>query len=484
MTDTRPGDDTLAVDDRRDLLLAWAASADAFDEIALSELLVEASDAPPRDVAGVRARMAVTAGQPGRALEQLALLDVVETSPDGPRSMDDVVLLAAKAQQGDRTAFSALVAASSVVGSAGRLTYLVLLASAAEHVGQRRMADQVWGSLVSGGAVTQLTMSRFVAGHVAARHTENADLAASSVFEAALALQDAWPRPWDDPSTLESAVAVLEARGDRAGAALLAAAVARTSPPDPRLRDAVDRLRPATRRAALVVPWLVWIGCVVAGQLAGMAAGAWIFRTLRRTWRVAPELGAADEKVWFGIRQLRYDVVRRAPRQSSTRPAHVLGALLGLVVGSAVAGVASSALHSSFDSLADVLTFATPLVVGPVVGVVVAERARRRSELRTLRRQRDEQEAERRRALAGCRCGEGGGLVGLSADEYAHGHLRPDPAEAPPLLGSSARILRCDVSGMRWLSTRTGSGFSALLLRGTAPAGRAAGADAPTGLYL
>lgn len=473
----------LAEDDRRELLLSWAVAADAHDELVLCDLLVEASSGPAEPVRSWRARTAVIRGEPLRAL------DLLERRADDaeltvPREPDDVVALVARSMLGDARALPLLVRAGQVPGMT-RVSHLYLLALAAEYSGRADLASDAWCALADQGTDTPLVLGRAAAGTVARRDRTAADRAAEDVYVAAMLLRAGSPRPWRDPAALEHAVTVLQASGDPAGATLLASAVRQVCPPGAALDEVVRRLRPRRNRWASLAPWLVALPMLSLG-VVGLVAGWYVGGMLQRVWRRIPSWELEDERLWFGIRAMSYDVARGRPRSSAARPLNVLGAVLGVAVGVGFAAAAADAVPLSTATNAStsvaVLVWATSILGGLVAGALGGEAVHRARDRRALLAGLEDDVVATRRVLATCRCWSTPSLVGVAAVAYAEGHLRP--AGYPNArLDRPGTVLLCELSGARWLATWTVSGRSALLLRGV-PRQEDVVEPVATGLYL
>lgn len=474
----------LADDDRRELLLSWAVAADAHDELALCDVLVDGSGSPAEPVASWRARTAVLRGEPLRALATLERR-VDEADLAVPREPDDVTALVARATLGDARALPLLVRAGQVAGMS-RAGHLYLLAIAAEHTGRPDLAIDAWCALADQGTDTPLVLGRAAAGLVARRDRADVDRAAEHVYQAAMLLRGGSPTPWRDPAALEHAVAVLQTSHDAAGAALLASAVRQVCPPGGPLDEVERRVRPRRNRWASLGPWLVALPMLAAG-IVGLAVGWVVGGMLLRVWRRIPSWSFEDERLWFGIRSMSYDVARGRPRASALRPLNVLGAVLGAAVGSGIAATVAGAARLSTETNASttvaVLVWATGVLGGLAAGALGGEAVCRKRDRRALVVGLEDDLAVTRRVLATCRCWSTQSLVGIAAEAYAAGHLRP-AGHPDARLDRPATVLLCELSGARWLATWTVSGRSALLLRGVPRQDEVVEPVATTGLYL
>lgn len=478
--------------DRSQLVASWAAAADLADELQLAAGLVDESGLPAAETCSRRAGIAYLSGHPDVALAILAEQGRADVPADGPLHGDHVLALGARAGVGDDAAFARLVGVGGIVPPSHRPWFLYVLAVAAERVGELALADDAWRALaVDHGVQTPLVQSRFLAGWVAGRDTRDADLAVGRVMEAAGSLRASTPRPWDDPSVTERTVDALVLRGDPAGAALLAAAVVRTTRPDTRLTELSTRTRPEVHRAPTVVPLLAAAVATIAAAVPGLILGLLVVRYLRLRWRAIPSLTSVDERVWFGIAGLRFDARNERTSNGSTQ---VRGLIAILVLVGFIAGIAAGAGLSSLQSrwwpdapvVVHVTMWLVSLVGLPLLGGYLGTRWARVEDVRTMHRRDTDEDRARLAGAASCRCWESAGLVGPFAGAYATAHLRPstEPGMTRPPAGRTTLVLECPLSGVRWLATTTESGISALLLRGTP---RPARADAPvtgTGGYL
>ncbi|WP_146844151.1 hypothetical protein [Cellulomonas terrae] len=472
-------------DDRRQLVMAWAGAADNADELDLATRLIEESGLPAQETASRRAGIAFLRGDAAGAMAILTDVGRADVPAGGPQHLDHVVALGARAVGGDHASFARLVAVGAAIPGAYRSMYLYVLAVTGDRLGQVGVADEAWRALaVDHGVHTPLVLSRFLAGWVAGRDTQDGNRAAVRVIEAAESLRATSPRPWEDASTTKRTADALVQRGDTAGAAMLVAAVVRTSPPQPRLAELGERIRPAASKAAVVVPFLVAAVATLAAGVLGLLAGVVLIRLVRRSWRIIPSMSLVDERAWFGLDRLQFDARKQRTTDGTTqvRGLVVLLVLVGLIAGS-VAAAGLSGLGSDYwptapDAIA-VGLWLVPLVALPVLGGVLGVRAVRLLDARAILRRDADEDRARLAGATSCRCWESSGLTGPFAAAYASVHLRPspDPGLSTPPAGRTTVTLECPLSGVRWLSTTTESGISALLLRGTP---RVA-SDAPTG---
>ncbi len=326
--------------------------------------------------------------------------------------------------------------------------------------------------MVDHRVTTPLVLSRFLAGFVANRDRTNDDATVRAVMSAAAELRKDTPHPWEDADVTTRTVQALSARGDTAGATLLVAAVARTSPASAEPEALETETRPPRLRAPLLVPYLLPLVLAPAGIL-GIVGGLFLVRLIRQGWRVMPSLSWTDEKAWSAITQLKFDVRRgRARSSSQLRGLVMLGVLLGLIVGSALAVGAYSVVADLWPGAAEsagVLLAILLVVGGPVLGGLLGSWCLRIRDVRAIRGSYVKQDRERLAAAGTCRCWETARLSGSFAAAYATAHLRVS-TEQPfhgQLAGRSVSSAECPLSGVRWLATTTWSGRTALLLRGT-----------------
>ncbi|ROS31389.1 hypothetical protein [Cellulomonas sp. PhB150] len=484
---TRPTGDDLAA-----MVLDWAQSADAVDDVELMEVLARTSGAAPERTASLRANAAYLRRDPEATLRALAEIGAHEVAPEGPQSMDGVLALGARSCRGDVAAFSALVAVGPHVPPALRVRFLYVLAIAAESVGQAGMADEAWRSVVvDHGVRTTFTMSRAAAGSVAGRSRTNAPEAVGTVMGWANALRAMSPRPVQDAATTRLTIDHLLGRGDDAGAALLAAAVRRTSPAAASLDELAARTRPAISMAGRVVPWV----CGAAGAVLGMALkspvalllGIGAGRLARRFVRLVPSMSETDEKVWSSIEGLRFDERRGATGSSLTevRAWPTLGLLVGLTVGVLVGiGLDGAVAGREVGTGVHAILWLVPIVGGSVLGLGAGLRLTRHRDASKVRRREADEDVARLAGAQVCRCWESDALVGPFALAYGSAHLGGARVPVSDLLptGRPGVLLQCPVSGIRWLATTTASHGSDLLLRASAPAPADDAAGAPKGL--
>ncbi|WP_421734575.1 hypothetical protein [Cellulomonas sp.] len=479
--------------DRARLLASWALAADAIDELELAAALMDEAGLPATETASRRAGIAYLRGTPQETVRILGELGMTAVPAEGPQRIEHVLLLGAQAATGDHPAFARLVALGGSIPAEHRAWFLYVLAVAAERCGRLEIADDAWRSLaVDVGVSSSLVLSRFLSGWVAGRDTRDADRAMSQVLQAAQALRSASPRPWQDASTMRRTVEALDLRGDSAGAALLTAAVGRTSPPDPRLAELAACYRPEVRRAPVVVPVVVAAVATLVAAVPGLAAGVALVIMLRSRWRAVPSLSMTDERVWFGLGAMRFDA-RKVQEGASQQ---VRSLVVVLVLGGALLAVlASVGLWSAAQEvwpdvplLVQVAIWLVPVVVLPAVGGALGQWLLRDADLRALRRRDAEHDRQIVAEARRCACWEVASLIGPRADAYVAVHLRPvsGPDMEVSTAGRAATVFACPLSGVRWLATTAESGVSTLLLRGTAAPSAFDGAQQPigTGGYL
>ena len=173
-------------DDRRQLVTAWAGAADNADELDLASRLIDESGLSAQETASRRASIEFLRGDAAGAMAILTEVGRADVPADGPRHIDHVVALGARAVGGEHASFARLVSVGATIPGAFRPMYLYVLAVTGDRLGQLGVADEAWRALaVDHGVHTPLVLSRFLAGWVAGRDTHDADRAAVRVVEAA-----------------------------------------------------------------------------------------------------------------------------------------------------------------------------------------------------------------------------------------------------------------------------------------------------------
>ncbi len=478
---------------RRVLLSAWASAAEDVDDLPLAARLWD--QVPDAAGASGRARAALLTGDPAGGLAVLEAVGAADVPDDGPRSFDHVVALACRAALGRADELARLVAVGGVLPASVRLSYLYALGAAADAAGQRGVADEAWRAVVvEHGVRTPYVLSRFLAAWVQGRDRTDARAAAVRVLEAAHELAAAVPPPWEDALAAEGVVAELVRRGDGAGAALLATAVARTGPRSEVLDALAARHAPRRAVAPRVVPVVVAVAAAVASvallahAYAGVAVGALAVAAARRWWRPVVDMTLVDGRVWDGLSALRYDdrLGRARDGASHVRLIPSLLTVAGLVAGWSAAGwwvAASAGLGQRVPDAVEAVVFAMLFLGVPGAALWGGIRLDRLRHRRAAGRRRAATEAAEQGQVATCRCWQGTAVTGRFARGYASEHLVPS-AGPPVEVGRGAALRACPLSGMRWLVTTSPSGASTVLLRGPAPAPAAAAAGDEGSGYL
>lgn len=483
-----------AAADRHDLVGAWARAAENIDDIALATDLWAGVDG--EEGASGRARVALLAGDPTGALAELEGRGVDQVPDDGPRNLDELVVLGCRAALGREDDLSRLVAVGATIAPQLRLLYLYVLGAAAEGAGRRDLADEVWRSVVvDHGVRTPYALRRYAATWVQARSGTDVRAVVTRVATAAHGLIDVVPRPWEDVAALEAATRELVARDDAAGAALLATAVSRLGPRSDALDALVAEHTPRRRVLRRVVPIAVLVvAYVVSGVVLhhagpGIAVGAAALWAAGRWWGPVDGWTVCDGRAWSALVALRYDPRTDAPTEGTSQ-LRLLPTLATFVGGGVGAALGAVWWQWSLDPAHPV-----PVAVSGAVGMVLwfgppafsawagirTDRARRR---RAEIRRRVEADAAELRQAATCRCWEVSALVGRHAEGYATAHL-VGAASPPPVVARAASVQACPLSGMRWMATTSSTGTSVVLLRGPAPAAAAVPTAPPgTGGYL
>lgn len=457
------------LDDRS--VRSWVQGAELVGATGLAGDLLGA--APHLAGSGDRARLALLDGRPADALALLAQtgLDVVPAS--GPGSADHVVALASRAALGDGTALGVLLSWGSTTSDPQvRRLFLRLLAVAAPRGRHHGLADDAWRSLVvEHGDRTPQGLAGWAAAQVTARDATRGADALQAVLGAAHVLRRAAPSAADDATATEIAVRDLRARGDDAGAALLAAAVARTGRASADLQALRDATALRERRAAAVVPLLAVVLLLPLG-IVGIAAALGVVHGLRRAWRRIPAVRWADEQVWYAVDGVRPDDGRGLHGRSDVRPAPAIAAAVGFIVGVALAVQADTWARALVPGLGDgwaMLLWAVPLLGTPVGAFLLVERLR----MALVRRRLAQQEAADHAALlasaGSCRCWDTVAAVGPFADAYLAQHLGPALVPHVPGAPPGASMRRCPLSGVPWLVTTTTGARATLALRGAPP---------------
>lgn len=461
-----------------DLLGAWARAAEDVDDLELAAALW--AQAGGAQGASGRARVALLHGDAAAAVAALQGAGVDTVPPDGPRTLDELVLVGARAALGHQDDLSRLLAVAAVIPPQLQLLYLYVLGAAAGGAGRQDLADEVWRRVVVDHAVrTPYALSRFLATWVQQRRHDDVRSVVSQVVAAADSLVEAVPRPWEDVAALEATRRQLVARGDSAGAALLAVAVSRLGPRSDAVDSLVEALRPRRRALQRVVPLVVVVAAVVASVvvlhhgLPGIAVGGVALWAARRWWPPVHGWALGDGRAWESFMAVRFDAASNGPKERSThlRVLPVLAGVVGGVVGIVLAGMwwewSTDPVHGVPVTLSGVvgglLWFGVP--AASIWAGVRGDRERRR---RREVQQRVAADAVDLRQAATCRCWASSALVGRFAELYTTAHLAAAPHPAP-VVGRPAAVHVCPLSGMRWMSTTSVTGASAVLLRGPAP---------------
>ncbi|WP_432456820.1 hypothetical protein [Cellulomonas iranensis] len=478
-TTATPGPD---VDDRS--VRSWAQHAEALGEPGLAADLLTTVDGA--DV-GHLARLALLDGRPADALTLLARGGDDVVPAHGPTSPEHVVAAAARAAQGDEGALVTLLhVGSRVADPQQRADFLRLLAAAAGPAGRHDLADDAWVTLVSEhGDRTPQGLGGWAAAHVARRDAARSTDAVRAVVGVARGLQEALPAAADDAGATTLAVRDLQRRGDRAGAALLAAAVARGGRTSPDLRALRDETALHRRRAPTVVPWILALLLLPLG-VVGIALGIGVVEVLRRVWRRVPGVSLCDERVWDTVDGARLDDGRQTGAHSEVRPLPALAALAGFVAGIGVAFEVDARVRALVPGLGDgwaMLLWAVPLLGVPALSFVLVESARRALVRRRVAREGAADRAAQLRSAGACRCWDPVAAVGPFAAAYASEHLVAAPRCTSLPRGTAVR--RCPLTDVPWLVTTTTGGRAQLVLRGAPPLPAAAAPPPPgTAGYL
>ncbi|MFC0644705.1 hypothetical protein [Cellulomonas phragmiteti] len=457
---------------------AWARAAEDVDDLDLAATLWSQVD-DEHAVSG-RARVALLSGDAAGALALLAAAGVADVPADGPRSLDQLVVLGCRAAQGRPDDLSRLVAAGATLPAQLRLLYLYVLGAAAEGAGRQDLADGVWRTVVvEHGVRTPHVLSRFLASWVQGRPGTDGRAVVTRVAEAAHELVGAVPRPWEDAAALEATTRELVARGDAAGAALLTTTVSRLGPRSEAVDALVSAHAPRRRTLQRAVPVAVLVVAVVVSAvvlrhgLPGFAIGGAALWASRRWWAPVRGWSLADGQAWDGLVALRFDDTSGAPRErtSSLRLLPSLAAVAGLAVGVALGGWW---WQWSLDPARHVPWQVSGIVGGlcwfgiPALATWAGVRGDRERRRRADVRRRTEADATALAQAATCRCWEASALVGSYAERYAAAHLGA-AAGAAPVSVRAASVRVCPLSGMRWMATTSVTGASVVLLRGPAP---------------
>lgn len=268
-------------------------------------------------VARVRARLLVLTGRPQDALVVLGSHGI--TTLPAVLEFPDAMLAAALAATGNREAYRRLLGVTARTPQETR-QLTALRAVAAEACGDHRTADQSWHALVYGfGDRTPRALGRVTAAQVAMRDPDRGATAATSVL-LAVANLDMFDLAADPRPAIEAA-AVLEWRGDVAGARLLLEAVRTRHRRNDAVRSALRRLTPTEEmglhRLRLAGFVIAIVALMAAWQVGTFLAGVPRLEVLqwaipfagRRFWvhRVAlPGLTRSDSVAWRATRGMRF----------------------------------------------------------------------------------------------------------------------------------------------------------------------------------
>lgn len=464
------------LDDRS--LRSWAGLAEAVGAPRLAgDLLVAA---PHLVGDGELARLALVDGRPADALALLARTGRDVVPPHGPTCPDHVVAAAARAAQGDGDALGVLLAFGSALADRDvRGFFLRLLAAAAHGGGRHALADDAWVSLVvEHGDRTPQGLGGWAAARVASRDATRSDEALGAVLGAARELRDALPAAADDATATTLAVRALQHRGDHAGAALLAAAVARGGRSSPDLRALRDATALRSRRAAGVVPVLAAVVLLPLG-VVGIALGIGIIRLLQHTWRRVPDVSLSDERVWFTVDGARADDGRQAGAHSEVRAVPALAAACGFVAGIGLALEVDAWVRTLVPGLGDgwaMLLWAVPLLGAPVVAFLVVEHVRRFLVRRRLARREAADRAAQLETAGSCRCWDS--LARRTVRRRVRpraprGRRRAPGRPAGGCGGEPLPPVRCSVAGHHHGERSSRSGAAGCAPAPTGPAGAA-----------
>lgn len=433
----------------------------------------------------------------GRPAEARALLEHDGVRPPGPGegwSWRQMVLAAAYAT-GDASAWAWFQERLRDVGEGAARTRLTRVAAAvAEARGDRPAAARAWASLrTQVSTATSVRMAaRAAQALVETRQREGTPQSIADVLVDAVATVRRFdPERAAVRAALRQVTDGLLAVGDRAGARLvLALAVAETGR-DRDLRRDLRALRPRRGpwRTLLVALALVVIAAAGAAVVvadvqhrAGAGAGAprllamlilvGVATATGRFVRV-PGMTASETRVWWGLRELRYDSVEdRAalPRSGGWTGAAAIGGAVAtfVAIAAALAGPDGTWPAWSTTGVAFAL-WAVLTCLGAVAAAMGLRWARHAAARRRLARARAESLARAEQRAATCECTALWCRWGPSAEAYARRHLtRPVPAVAVPLTGSfpGAEVLTCPQTGLPWLVGPLGGAGALVALAG------------------
>lgn len=471
--------------DEQELLVTWARSADRMDEFVLVSDLHEAAAARSGadDVQLERARAAVLAGRPALAAGLLADVDRSVLTAKEHR-WPDVVAMAAWAAQGDADALAALMRVGQTLDGNASLTHAYLLASAAEQVGEHKLADAVWRDVAAMTTPTMVVRRRTVVADVLDRSTTSADVAAGKIGGAARAVIDMIPMPEDGLAPTLDVVTRLEARGDRVGAWLVLEAIAALRP----VADGVARLRAERATGggwwrahlpglvAAAVATIIAIVSSLTGQPAWIPAiAAIIALVVWRRWTLGQgaDVSRVDALVLADVRRLLPDV----PTSFSLRSRRVGSAITGgavvflvsiVLVGLLVDGPLA-ALNRTDQAAVDAIVW--PLILlATLIGGAASHRLLRKPLKAATRQFVDDLRAEATTGVSSCVCLRAVGMRGIETEAYLAHHLRPADADVvaalPTLEPATVEAYQCPLSQTPWLTVRLPE-REALLFRGS-----------------
>lgn len=487
------GSDHLAVTE----VLAWAAVANSSDDVEaalrLLDLPVQLASSETVSTSVDRARLLLLSGRPDDGLAVLTKAGVQRVGQGA--SATDCVLAACLAATGEQNALDWLLWAASHVPETARWWTTYLIAAAGEGQGEWEISGRAWRALVfDHGIRTDLTVPRAVAAMVEARDRSDVVTAVGAVARAAALLSEMASPPDEDANPALSAVTVLRAHGDAAGARLLLTAlVARLG----QVRPLVQALQGATpieaekryvrksRLAGGAALLALAASTVFAGPTPLHVVALVALVLGRNRWHRlvgVPGFDKVDSGVWRAFRAVHHDVrtgVATTVRHRHISRLDVAGVFVGLTLALPVATTATGATRQ-------VLGTSTPLrlglgdCVGTTVFFAVVAAAIAVSTLwqrsAFLKRGEMVRQAHRRSqgaSLSTCRCWDTARLTGSDALHYSQQHLalarEADLAAAVQPLGADADLFTCVTTGMVWLSAPLALRHRRLLLRGSVP---------------